>query len=95
MKARALLDGASVPRLGAHIRLREDPARASLALLAPERVLWSDPIAAEILRLCDGERSVEVITTALAEVFEGERERIRADVITLLQELADKGLVET
>jgi pyrroloquinoline quinone biosynthesis protein D len=93
LRQRAHIDGASVPRLGARIRLREDAARGTYVLLAPERVHLLDPIALAILRRCDGVASVEAITSSLAEAFEGERDRIRADVVALLQDLADKGLV--
>lgn len=90
-----MIDGASVLRLGARVRLRHDPARGAFVLLAPERVLLLDSIAATILQSCDGKTSVDTMTNKLAETFAGERERIRADVMTLLQDLADKGLVVT
>lgn len=90
---RTPIDGASRPRLPRHARLRFDPTRQVWVLLAPERVLVPDETAVEILQLCDGTRRVDDVVDLLAEKYAAERATIAADVVALLQELADKGLV--
>jgi pyrroloquinoline quinone biosynthesis protein D len=82
-----------VPALPRHIKLRHDTARNRWMLLAPERVLMPDPIALDILQLCDGQRSVAAIAAALAGQYAAPQERILTDVTNLLQDLADKGVI--
>jgi pyrroloquinoline quinone biosynthesis protein D len=60
---------------------------------APERVLSPDPIAAEVLKLCDGERTVAEVAESLAVRYNAPKEQIEADIIVMLQDLADKGVV--
>ncbi len=91
--ARILLTSASVPSLPRHIKLRHDAARDRWLLLAPERVFTPDPIAVEVLKLCDGERSLEAIADLLAARYAAPKERILIDVTSMLQDLADKGVV--
>jgi pyrroloquinoline quinone biosynthesis protein D len=83
----------SVPALPRGVRLRFDQARDAWVLLAPERVLMPDPIAIEILKRCDGKASVAAIVDELAAAYAAERSQIESDVIALLQDLADKGLL--
>jgi pyrroloquinoline quinone biosynthesis protein D len=83
----------SVPALPRGVRLRFDQARDAWVLLAPERVLMPDPIAIEILKRCDGKASVAAIVDELAAAYAAERSQIETDVIALLQDLADKGLL--
>ncbi|MGH7056968.1 MAG: pyrroloquinoline quinone biosynthesis peptide chaperone PqqD [Acetobacteraceae bacterium] len=93
MTAAAALDGASRPALKAHVRLRHDPARDGWVLLGPERVLMLDGTATAILQLCDGTRSVSQIAEELAARYAAATEPVMADVIEMLQNLRDKGLV--
>jgi len=88
-----LIGSASVPALPRHIKLRHDTARNRWMILAPERVLMPDPIALDILHLCDGQRSVAAIAEALASQYAAPYERILTDVTNLLQDLADKGVI--
>jgi pyrroloquinoline quinone biosynthesis protein D len=92
---RVLIGPASVPALPRHIKLRHDAARDRWTLLAPERVFTPDPIALEVLQLCDGERSVDAIADALAGRYAAAKERILSDVTSMLQDLADKGVIRT
>jgi len=62
-------------------------------ILAPERVLTPNAVAVAVLRLCDGRRTVEEIAHALAADYGAPRSRILGDVIRLLQQLADKGVL--
>jgi pyrroloquinoline quinone biosynthesis protein D len=82
------------PRLPHGVRLVHNEAQGGLVLLAPERVFKPDAIAAEILKRCTGEASFEQIVDDLAATFSAPRERVLADVTTLLRGLADKKLLE-
>ena len=62
--------------------------------MAPERVLTPDETAVAVLKLCDGQRTVEDIVQALAKEYSASADVIRADVIELLQGLADKGYIK-
>jgi pyrroloquinoline quinone biosynthesis protein D len=84
----------SVPRLPRGVRLTDSPAQGGTVLLAPERVFKADAIAAAILQRCDGKATVAHIVDALAAAYNAPRERIAADVKTLLGLLADKQLLE-
>ena len=84
---------ASRPVLPRHARLKFDETRQRWVILAPERVLAPDEIAVEILQLCDGARSVEQMIDQLAAKYTADRAAIGADVIAMLQDLADKGFL--
>ena len=76
-----------------HARLKFDETRKVWVILAPERVLAPDEIAVEVLKLCDGVRSVADMAHQLAQKYAAPREAILADVIAMLQDLADKGFL--
>lgn len=82
------------PRLARGVRLREDPVRGGWNVLAPERVLRPNPVAVEVLKLCDGERSFADLVDELSARFTGDREIIARDVAALVRDLADKRMVE-
>jgi len=84
---------ASRPVLPRHAKLKFDETRKVWVILAPERVLAPDEIAVEVLQLCDGVRSVEAIIDQLAAKYTADRGAISADVIAMLQDLADKGFL--
>jgi len=83
----------SRPVLPRHARLKFDGTRKVWVILAPERVLAPDEIAVEVLQLCDGIRNVGEIIDQLAAKYVAERGAIAADVIAMLQALADKGFL--
>ncbi|GAC1330810.1 MAG: pyrroloquinoline quinone biosynthesis peptide chaperone PqqD [Beijerinckiaceae bacterium] len=93
MTAVALSD-ASVPRLPRGVRLKHDDTRNEWLLLAPERILKADQVAAEILKRCTGEATLGAIVDDLTASFGADRARVDADVRTLLTGLADKRMVE-
>jgi pyrroloquinoline quinone biosynthesis protein D len=76
-----------------HVRLKFDETRQVWVILAPERVLAPDEIAVEVLQLCDGMRSVATMVDQLAVKYAAPRDAIAADVIVMLQDLADKGFL--
>jgi pyrroloquinoline quinone biosynthesis protein D len=82
------------PRLPRGVRLVDSPAQGGMVLLAPERVFKPDAIAVEILKRCDGTASIGAIADALSAAYKAPRERVLADIKTLLGGLADKQLLE-
>jgi len=84
---------ASRPKLPRHAKLKFDETRQVWVILAPERVLAPDEIAVEVLKLCDGERSVADLVDQLAAKYAAERSAIAGDVIAMLQDLAAKGFL--
>ncbi len=79
------------PRLVTGARLRYDEVREEHLLLIPEGVVRLNPSAAEVLELCDGERSLDDIVGALSARYEGAD--VRDDVLELVDGLAQRGLV--
>jgi pyrroloquinoline quinone biosynthesis protein D len=79
------------PRLATGARMRYDEVREEHVLLVPEGVVRLNPTAAEVLELCDGERSLDEIVDALAARYGGAD--VADDVRRLLDAMAGKGLV--
>jgi pyrroloquinoline quinone biosynthesis protein D len=92
-RRRMTVSAASVPTLPRGVRLRYDESRGRWVLLVPERVLAPDDIAIEILKLCDGKRSVGIIADELAAKYTAPRQEILLDVIAMLQDLAESGFL--
>ena len=82
------------PFLPTYLKLRHDAGRDRWVLLAPERILTPDQTAVAVLKLCDGDRTVEEIAATLAKEYSAPVEVIAADVLDLLQGLADKGFIK-
>ncbi len=81
------------PALAPGVRLHFDPRREMWLLLAPERVIEMDGPAPEILKLCDGVRTLGAIIDELAAMFAAGRHVIATDVAALLDELVAKRLL--
>ena len=62
-------------------------------MLAPERLFVPDEHALEILKLIDGARSATVIVDDLAARFDAPRATIEADVLEMLQDLVERGVL--
>jgi pyrroloquinoline quinone biosynthesis protein D len=92
-RERTVIVSASVPVLAAHVKMRHDSVRDRWLLLAPERVFTPDSVAVAVLEMCDGDRSVEAIASALEQTYNAPKERILSDILPMLQDLADKGVV--
>ncbi|HXZ00215.1 MAG TPA: pyrroloquinoline quinone biosynthesis peptide chaperone PqqD [Stellaceae bacterium] len=90
---RAIVTGSSRLRFAPHVKFRYDETRGRWVVLAPERLLLPDEQAVEILKLIDGASSVDAVIDDLTRRFEAPREIIAADVIGMLQDLADKGVL--
>jgi pyrroloquinoline quinone biosynthesis protein D len=70
-----------------------DPVRNRLAVLGPERVYWPDGVAADILDLCDGQRSIAEIAAELAEGYAAPLETIQSDILEFIQSWTDLRLL--
>jgi len=79
------------PRLVTGARLRYDEVREEHVLLVPEGVVRLNRTAAEVLELCDGERSLDDIVGALSTRYEGPD--LRMDVEALVDGMTQRGLV--
>jgi pyrroloquinoline quinone biosynthesis protein D len=79
------------PRLVTGARLRYDEVRDEHVLLIPEGAVRLNPTAAQVLELCDGERSLDDIVGALAARYQGAD--LRDDVLELVDAMTQRGLV--
>ncbi len=94
MSRRTVIDEGSRPRLPKGVRLKHDAARGQWVILAPERMFVLDDTALAIMEAVDGAAAVAAIVDGLAARFQAPREAILADVVKLLQDFADKGVVQ-
>jgi pyrroloquinoline quinone biosynthesis protein D len=80
--------------MAAHRRLQFDKTRESWNIQAPERAFLLDETAHAIVSRCDGERTIAAIVDDLCVAYAGApRDAITADVLTLVQDFADKGVM--
>ncbi len=81
------------PRLAPGVRLHFDQTRNAWVLLGPERVIETEGPASEILRRCDGTRTLAQIVDELAALYTADRGEIEGDVKDMLAELVGKRMV--
>ena len=86
-------DAAAVLRFAPGVKLRFDDARQAWIVLAPERLFMPDEHAIEILKLVDGARTADAIIDDLATRFDAPRDTIAADVLEMLQDLVERGVL--
>ena len=79
------------PRLVTGARLRYDEVREEHLLLVPEGAVRLNPTAAEVLGLCDGERSLDDIVGVLSERYDGSD--VSDDVRELIDAMRQRGLL--
>lgn len=89
-----MTEGSAIPAFRRGVKFRFDAVRGAWVLLAPERLFMPDEIAVEILKLVDGERSIDAIADDLAARFNAPRDVIAADVTAVLEDLAARGAVQ-
>jgi pyrroloquinoline quinone biosynthesis protein D len=90
---RLIVDGETILRMPKHVKLRHDPGRGRWIILAPERVFNPDETAVEVLKLLDGQRSVSSIAEALSQQYQAPLDVVTNDILAMLQDLADKGVL--
>jgi len=96
MTGRAVASLETVARLAPHMRLRHDRARDSWTVQAPERSFLLDPIAHAIVSRCDGQVTVLAVVDDLCGTFaDAPRDLIERDVLALIQDFVDKGVMVT
>jgi coenzyme PQQ biosynthesis protein PqqD len=71
--------------------LRYDEVREEHLLLVPEGAVRLNPTAAEVLKLCDGERSLDDIVGVLSERYGGSD--VGDDVRGLIDAMAQRGVL--
>jgi pyrroloquinoline quinone biosynthesis protein D len=81
------------PRLAPGVRLHFDATRDAWVLLSPERVIETEGPAHEILRRCDGSRTVAQIVDELAALYTADPAVIAGDVGDILAELQAKRML--
>ncbi len=81
-------------RFARGFRFRHDAVRGQWVVLGPERAFVPDDIAVEVLQLVDGARSLGAIIDTLARRFDAPRDQIAADVVILVNDLSEKGVLK-
>ena len=90
-----MISADSRPRLAEKARLRFDRKARQYLLLFPEKGLALNPTAAEILKLCTGEHTVEGIIERLLQTYETQRrDAVEREVLAFLATMVDRGLVK-
>ena len=80
------------PAVATMFRLQFEPAQDSWVLLYPEGMVKLNTPAAEILRRCDGRRSVDEIVAELELAFA--QTALRDDVCTFLSQARQRGWLQ-
>jgi len=79
-RQRPIVSAASRPALARGRRLYHDETRDRWVVQAPERVFSPDPIAVEVLKLCDGSRTVAEVAENLSLRYDAPKDlRARAE----------------
>lgn len=92
---RLIIETTTTPALKSFVKLRQDKGRDRWVILAPERILTPDDTAVTVLQLCDGKASVGEIAAKLAIDYNAPVDVIEQDIITMMQELSDKGYISS
>lgn len=83
------LESGDMIRMAPHLRLRWEQAQSCYVLLYPEGIVQLNETAAEIMKRCEGEGSVESVMKAIQALYPGEP--VEADVRAFLEEAVDHG----
>ncbi|MCC7548310.1 MAG: pyrroloquinoline quinone biosynthesis peptide chaperone PqqD [Burkholderiales bacterium] len=93
MNQSASIEAARRPELKPMFLLRWEDTQAAYVLLYPEGVVKLNPTAAEILRRCDGQRTVGELTEELRALFSETPERVEQGVQKFLEVSYAKGWI--
>lgn len=88
------LDLAQKPKLAPKTKLRLDAKTGKYILLYPEKGLLLNATGAAILKLCTGDNTLEHIISSLATEYQGEPAALEPEVLTFVQGLLDRGLLQ-
>ena len=80
------------PKLSRRFRLQYEEAQSRWVLLYPEGMVQLNPSAAEILKRCDGERTLEGIVSELETAFSAQG--LEPEVRNLLEEGQRRGWID-
>ena len=80
------------PKLSRRFRLQYEEAQSRWVLLYPEGMVQLNPSAAEILKRCDGERTLEGIVSELETAFNAQG--LAPEVRNLLEEGQRRGWID-
>jgi len=84
---------ASTPRVAKPFRFQWEEAQACFVLLYPEGMVKLNPAAGEILKRCDGQRTVDAIISELEAQFSVSD--LADDVLEFFVEADGKGWIAT
>ena len=82
------------PALPRHIKMRHDAGRGALDPAGARARARARRHRRAVLKLCNGERSVGDIAAVLSHEYQAPLDVIKSDVVRMLQDLADKGVVK-
>ncbi len=89
-----MIDPSARPRLAPKARLKADSKSGRTLLLYPEAGLQLNATSAEVLRRCDGARTVGAIVSELCTAYAPTPpDTVAREIDELLQRLVDRGLV--
>ena len=89
-----MIEDHAVPYLPRGVRVHWCDVRKAWLLLAPERAVKMDQVAASILQALDGERDFAAVVDHLAGTFKAPREQIAGDAQKFLTDLMNRRMVE-
>jgi coenzyme PQQ biosynthesis protein PqqD len=89
-----LLELSQKPKLAPKAKLRLDAKTGKYILLYPEKGLLLNATGAAILKLCTGDHTLSQIITRLASEFQSEPAALEPEVLTFVQGLPDRGLLQ-
>jgi len=87
-----MINSQAKPIVATMFRLQFEPAQGSWVLLYPEGMVKLNTPAAEILRRCDGRRSVDEIVAELEVAFA--QKALRDDVCNFLGQARQRGWLQ-
>lgn len=88
-----MIDRDARPRLALKARLKSDGPSGRYLLLYPERGMELNSTGAQIVRLCNGERTVAEIIEMLVARHAAPRQRIEREVVAFLGALHARALL--
>ncbi len=84
----------SCPQLNSRFVFRWEESQGAYILLYPEGLIKLNQSAGEILKRCDGKRTVDEIVADLALAFPGDQEAIAQGTASFLAVARDKGWLQ-